>query len=760
MQNSNIPLISESKPIAERIREYNPYRAPPDLVLAKIHGNARRVCEPQFSNPELSPTMKCPCCRLPIKNKQHRLWCDPDDLAHLGVCFPLYFSYIKFCFIVLCICLSIAGIMNLIYNIMGENCKNYGNSFICTVSFMNVLDTTKEGMKNLSRQSLLNNATILVVLVAFEIYRFRQRKYAYRNMNKYYVGDFSLFLSFLPSHFNQEEIEKFVNFHLSRLNRPITKVVKVYYLHQLGEYAKLYSTKRDLIIKKNKFPRKASYINSQIDNINTQLRELEKSYDNLTNTATDTRVIVVLESAKAAKTLQSYFRKKYLYTFSIYCRKYLGINLISKDHLYNGNYIRVTKAPEPSDIKWENLSYSSTLKTKRRILTAVVIGFLITIGFAVLVLLKKLLKQVKTTDEDIGEYVSVVVSLVGALCVAITNTILGIYTRRFVRYEKHKTQTSFFVTVGKRISAVLVINMTLTTLLANMAQVRINTSFFKISVTGLFYDVFFLFITNSYMSSIFNYFDIMWGVRLYQRYKAIKSGVQCKLTQLQAHTLFEGHPVDMALRFANVNKTLIFTGLFIPFIPLGIIFSMIGFIITYWVDKYLLLRRYVCANRLSFALPKAMFITAEWFIVAYAFGNIAIFFIPVKDGDRLVIKNLNNSYFWGSLFIFISVLIYKFLIPSNSIHNIFTKTKVQSRDVRYEDVKDQLPEDYEKFHPVYRRHGMLVSEMLGVDDEDDRNMFPMSDSEQSPSTISIGNHEEDMDIELNEKPSLKELSTN
>jgi len=551
-----------------------------------------------------------------------------------------------------------------------------------------------------------------------------------------------------------------VNFHLTRLNRPSTKVIKVYYLHQLGEYAKLYSTKRELIVKKNKLPHRASFINTQIDNINTQLRELEKEYDVKNNTSLDTRVIVVLESAKAAKTLQSFFRKKYFYTFSIYCHKYLGINLINKDNLFNGHYIRVSKAPEPSDIKWENLSYNSSLKTKRRLLTAVVITFLISIGFSVLVGLKKLLKQVKTTDEDIGQYVSVFVSLVGALCVAITNTILGIYTRRFVRYEKHKTQTSFFVTVGQRISAVLVINMTLTTMLANMAQVRSNTNFFKVSVTGLFYDVFFLFITNSYMSSIFNYFDIMWGVKLYKRYKAIKSGVQCKLTQLQAHSLFEGHPVDMALRFANVNKTLIFTGLFIPFIPLGIIFSMIGFIITYWVDKYLLLRRYVCANRLSFALPKAMFITAEWFIVAYAFGNIAIFFIPANDNGRLVIKNLNNTYFWFSLCVFLFVLIYKFLIPSNSIHNIFTKTKVHSQDVLYVDVKDQLSEDYEKFHPVYRRHGMLVSEMQGVDEEDDRNIYAGSDSDVSPSKSGItGNEDEDMNIELNIRTSIKDQST-
>lgn len=43
-------------------------------------------------------------------------------------------------------------------------------------------------------------------------------------------------------------------------------------------------------------------------------------------------------------------------------------------------------------------------------------------------------------------------------------------------------------------------------------------------------DYFFLFITNTYLSSIFNYFDIVWGFRLLRRYFEVKKGYRSSLS--------------------------------------------------------------------------------------------------------------------------------------------------------------------------------------------------------------------------------------
>ena len=64
-------------------------------------------------------------------------------------------------------------------------------------------------------------------------------------------------------------------------------------------------------------------------------------------------------------------------------------------------------------------------------------------------------------------------------------------------------------------------------------------------------------------------------------------------------SLFEGHPVDMALRYANVVKLMFFTAAVSPILPVGLPMSFLGLLILYWVDKYLLLRRYTCKNYLD-----------------------------------------------------------------------------------------------------------------------------------------------------------------
>lgn len=86
----------------------------------------------------------------------------------------------------------------------------------------------------------------------------------------------------------------------------------------------------------------------------------------------------------------------------------------------------------------------------------------------------------------------------------------------------------------------------------------------------------------------------------------------------------------MALRYANINKTVLFTASVSPFIPIGVPLSILGLCITYWVDKYLLLRRYVCKNYLSFTLAKRMLSNFKVFAVFFSFGNMLTMFMPVS----------------------------------------------------------------------------------------------------------------------------------
>ena len=63
----------------------------------------------------------------------------------------------------------------------------------------------------------------------------------------------------------------------------------------------------------------------------------------------------------------------------------------------------------------------------------------------------------------------------------------------------------------------------------------------------------------------------------------------------------------MASKYANMNTTILMAIFFLPTFPLGAVSGIINLSLTYWVDKYLILRRYCYPNGLSESLPLASF---------------------------------------------------------------------------------------------------------------------------------------------------------
>lgn len=55
----------------------------------------------------------------------------------------------------------------------------------------------------------------------------------------------------------------------------------------------------------------------------------------------------------------------------------------------------------------------------------------------------------------------------------------------------------------------------------------------------------------------------------------------------------------MALRYANVLKVVLYTLAIATLLPIGGPMCLVGLIIVYWADKFLLFRRMVCKNYIS-----------------------------------------------------------------------------------------------------------------------------------------------------------------
>lgn len=87
----------------------------------------------------------------------------------------------------------------------------------------------------------------------------------------------------------------------------------------------------------------------------------------------------------------------------------------------------------------------------------------------------------------------------------------------------------------------------------------------------------------------------------------------------------------MALRYANVLKVVLYTLAISTLLPIGGFMCLIGLIVIYWADKFLLFRRMVCKNYISIVLSKEMMKMLHMSTIFFAIGNFLTLIMPLYD---------------------------------------------------------------------------------------------------------------------------------
>ncbi|KRX05045.1 hypothetical protein PPERSA_06679 [Pseudocohnilembus persalinus] len=386
--------------------------------------------------------------------------------------------------------------------------------------------------------------------------------------------------------------------------------------------------------------------------------------------------------------------------------------------------IKVEKAPEPSDILWKNVG-SAKSKKKMRILSQVIVYSTLIGVCLVLVLIKKFLQD--TSQQIINDIWALALTLLASSAVAGGNVIIGIIIRYFASKEERNTQTEYFVNTGKKLTNMFAVNMILTTIISNMStfwHLTNTNGDIPLDMITIINTYFILFITNSYLSSLFSIFDIVWGFRIFQRWRLTSSEkVKNTTTQKESNSIFEGHPVDLALRYANVLKNIQFAAAVSPLIPIGVPLCLVGLFIIYWVDKYLLVRRFVCSNFISHRLAKEMMKCLNQATLYFAMGNLLTMFMPTtkeytgEDGEATGYdwkwpNFKTNLFFYLALFgVFISFLVAYSPIKKASLYKFYNKFISENKNERnfeetYIDIKQtvQQLDDYDFYHPIHKNY--------------------------------------------------------
>lgn len=356
---------------------------------------------------------------------------------------------------------------------------------------------------------------------------------------------------------------------------------------------------------------------------------------------------------------------------------------------WDGERIIVERAAEPGDVYWENLSVTPFQRLKNILLTYTITTILLAFVFGFyysLHVLKKFLEDEAENkqSENNSNYLSWLVRLVSifnSIIVVLVNLLLHWLIRLLSSYEKHMTYTKFRLSVATKLMIATFVNSAILPLINNLEM----ESWFDDGglVTTIFYNV----ISISFVTPLLNVFSITYFLRRFRMWREFKKGIESKLTQRQANDLFEGPNIDMASRYAQTGLLLLIVSFYTPMQPILPIIALAGTFFQYWVEKYLLLRRY--------SIPEAMGSTMARF---YA-GIIPIAMLLYSISNYVFLRDLSdkkNNHGQASLWFMIGYVV----LPVKLVLKLVTDSISRDDSLVYSKVKYSFIQDYDRCNPM------------------------------------------------------------
>lgn len=104
-------------------------------------------------------------------------------------------------------------------------------------------------------------------------------------------------------------------------------------------------------------------------------------------------------------------------------------------YCYKGKLINVIRAPEPTDILWENLGYPSCEVFRKRMATTFASLLSLGLSFGIIIGIQYVQKAIRDEEKTIGnENILKIIGLGASIVITLINSMLGIIYRKFSRY--------------------------------------------------------------------------------------------------------------------------------------------------------------------------------------------------------------------------------------------------------------------------------------------------------------------------------------
>ena len=440
-----------------------------------------------------------------------------------------------------------------------------------------------------------------------------------------------------------------------------------------------------------------SYILSDIEEekneLERKLEELLKKTENITDENFSGVIFITFNTMKDAELFLKPFPKNAIMSLLIkvknlkyfLCRCF--INEQKKKNFSIKKNIGADIPPEPEDIIFENLQYSSLERIFRISLIYIVSLVIIFICLLIMVTLNHIQMKNNEGNDNHKIIFKYFISILMTLIISILNSIFMLLLDFLTKMEKQISMTNYYLSYSVKLTLFTFTTSGIIPLLSNYLYLsRIN---YDLLITNMITS----FLSNSFLT------PIMWTLNFEFLLKKLKicyvEKYKKNYTQKQLNELYELLDMGIAYKYSYIEKTLLMTFFYMPIIPLNVLFSFFGFIFGYYLEKFNISKMYKRPEMLN---SKICEFYSNYFI--FSFFMLCI-------GDYIFLRDIYRDTSWAisNLVIFGILLI----IPYNQIL-IFDFIGIDESEIKkdqnYEDYYFSFFNDYEKNNPITKKEGI------------------------------------------------------
>ena len=380
-----------------------------------------------------------------------------------------------------------------------------------------------------------------------------------------------------------------------------------------------------------------------------------------------------------------HFFKNMAFIFCSYCMNKNSTNYYKRNIIFES-------APEPEDILFENIETRQIQRFFRTVIVYFISIILCGISFAAIYGLNLLQMYV---DEHQSNHTTHIV-LLYVISFAITgvtsgmDVLLEIVLEILTKWEKQTTWTNYYLSYSLKLTLFSFVN---SAILPTFCEFFINHS-----------DGYEILISNMLMKFLVNAIvtPAMWTLSVGYFLKKIRiyfiektKPEEIDKNQKELNELYEYPPMNVSAKYSYIAKTILMSFFYIPIFPLGLVISLLGFILGYWLEKYNFANMYKMPEMLNRQI--AEFYTNYFVLTFFVYGI----------GDWVFLHDCYKNKTWSlvNIILFGVLIIFPYHQMLTFDYLKFEESSLHEDD--YNDKYTSFSNDYERANPMTEKEGKL-----------------------------------------------------